>query len=226
MPARPNVPGVVQIVIQQVVGADTDVINRFYQKYTGTPGSLSDAGAAAWAAAIGPAWAAHLAPFHSTDMHLESITVTDLSSDVGGFGVFDSTAAGTDSSPPIGAGSAAVIKQHIERRYRGGHPRQYLGGMASDNLDSVQSWLAAFVANLATAYIAFRNAAAAGCPTAIGPATDVNVSFYQGFTNHTYPSGRVRPIPNLRVTPVVDQISTFSVNPTVASQRRRNLQSR
>lgn len=225
MPALPNVPQVVRISFVGKLSGDLDVVNRFFQKYTGTAGSLSSSGALAWATACGPAWSTHLASFVSTDYQLETITVEDLSSDIGSVGVFDSSAAGSDSSAPLSAGAAAVIKCEIIRRYRGGHPRQYLGGMASDNLNTAQAWNATFVANLATAYTAFRAACAAGCPVGIGPATDVNVSYYQGFTNHTYPSGRTRPIPTLRATPLVDQIATFAVNPKVGSQRRRNQQS-
>lgn len=225
MPALPPVPGVVRITFQAKLSGDLDVINRFYQKYSGTPGALSSSGAVAWATACGPAWSTHLASFTSTDYTLETITVEDLTSATGAVGIFDSSAAGTDASPILSAGSAAVVKSVIVRRYRGGHPRQYLGGMASDNLNTAQSWTSTFVANLATAYTAFRAACAAGCPTGIAPATDVNVSYFQGFTNHTFPSGRVRPIPTLRGTPLVDQIASFEVNPKVGSQRRRNQQS-
>jgi hypothetical protein len=219
------VPKVVQIVLFHTLSEDLDVVNRFYQQYTGTAGSLSDSGALAWATAVSASWATHLAPDLSHQLTLTKVTVTDLSSSIGGFGEFDSSNAGTSADPSLPAGTAMVIKQHIERRYRGGHPRQYLAGLTANELNDPQTWKPATVGQFQTDYTAFRAACAAGCPVGIGPAVDVNVSYFQGFTNHTYPSGRVRPIPNLRGTPVVDVISSFGVNNKVGSQRRRNLQS-
>lgn len=225
MPARPNVPKVVQIVLFQSFGADLDVVNRFYQQYTGAAGTLSDGGAATWAAAVTSAWAAHIAPLITSTFTLNKVTVTDLSTNIGGFGEDDTGSVGSVSGAAVPAGVAMVIREHIERRYRGGHPRQYVCGLPSGDLGTAQSWNSTATAAWQTAYTAFRAAAAAGCPVGIGPAVDANVSYFQGFTNHTYPSGRVRPIPTLRATPVVDVISSFSVNPKLGSQRRRNLQS-
>lgn len=225
MPARPNVPKVVQIVMFADLGGDLDVINRFFQQYTGAAGSLSDTGAAAWAAAVNGSWAAHIRSFQDPAYTLVHTTVTDLSTNVGGFGDAASGGAGTGAPPGLSAAAAFVMKCHVERRYRGGHPRQYLSGMLNADLASKQTWDPTFLANFVTAYTNFRAQAAAGCPAAIGPAVDVNVSFFQGFTNHTFPSGRVRPIPTLRAVPVVDVISSFEGNPKVGSQRRRNLQS-
>jgi hypothetical protein len=63
-------------------------------------------------------------------------------------------------------------------------------------------------------------------PTALTPAFQVNVSYFSGFTNVTFPSGRIRPVPKLRSVPLVDTVTSWSTNPNVASQRRRNLQSK
>jgi hypothetical protein len=64
-----------------------------------------------------------------------------------------------------------------------------------------------------------------GAPVAVGTVTPVNVSFFSGFTNKTFPSGRTRPVPTPRVTPLIDPIIGSDVNPKVATQRRRNQQS-
>ena len=225
MPARPNVPKVVQIVLQGLLGADNRIINRFHQQYTGAAGTLSDGGAATWAAAVTAAWTAHMAAVVSSDYGLESVTLTDLSTNVGGYGQDLTGGVGANGSASCSAGVALVMREHIERRYRGGHPRQYLAGVPFADLATKQTWTPVVVAGWTSAYAAFRAAAAAGCPVGIGPAVDVSVSYYEGFTNHTYPSGRVRPIANLRATPLVDVISSFQGNNIVGSQRRRNLQS-
>ena len=204
---------------------DLDVMNIFHLQYTGSPGTLSDTGAAAWATAINASWASHIRSFQTADYTLEHTTVTDLSSDTGGFGDAISGGAGTAGGPGLSAGAALVIKCKTERRYRGGHPRQYIASLPHTDLVDQQTWDGTFAANFATAYTNFRADANAGAPSGIRPSVDVNVSYFHGFTNHTYPSGRVRPIPNLRGTPLVDIITSFSVNPKVGSQRRRNLQS-
>lgn len=225
MPARLPVPNVVQIVLFQKYGEDLDVVNRYFQKYSGSPGSLDDTQAAVWAHAVTSAWTAHLAGHIVSTLSLVKVTVTDLTSDVGAFGEDDTGSVGTLTPPGVPAGVALVVKSHIERRYRGGHPRQYLAGMPEANLADPNTWASGTVSGVATDYTAFRAADSSGITSGLTPVTDVNVSYFTGFTNHTFPSGRVRPIPNPRGTPLVDQIASFAVNPKVASQRRRNLQS-
>lgn len=225
MPARQPVPNVNQITLVFDIGSDSDVINRFFQKYSGAAGSLSDTSQLAIATATGGAWASHMASFINSNVALKEIVATDLSSPIGSEQTFTSSAVGTDSGNQLPAGTAIVLRSHIERRYRGGHPRMYIGGISESHLTAPQTWDPTYLQNLLAGYVAFRAAVAAAYPSGNQPVTDVNVSYFQGFTNHTFPSGRVRPIPNPRATPLVDQIATFSANPKVASQRRRNLQS-
>jgi hypothetical protein len=77
-----------------------------------------------------------------------------------------------------------------------------------------------------TDYISFNSTIITSPPAGMGVMLPVNVSYFQGFHNFTFPSGRVKAIPTVRPVPVVDLINNFSVNPHVGSQRRRNLQSR
>ena len=224
MPALPNVPSVVRITFVQALGQDLRCVNRFYQQYS-TTGPLSSTGATAWAAACDAAWNTDLASFFSSDMTLESVTVEDLSSDLGAVGVSTTGHTGTDADPYCPAGTALVVQEKITRRYRGGHPRQYIGGLTQPRLATPQEWNSSTLSSFPGYYTSFRAACAAGVPSALSPAVDVNVSYYHGFTIFTPPSGRSRPIPTLRATPLVDVISSFTVNPKVCSQRRRNLQS-
>lgn len=225
MPALPDVSQVVRITMQFKLAADLDVVNRFYQKYGGTPGALTVADADSWAGTVGSAWSTHLAPHQRTELQLEEVTLEDLTSDTGAVGTAAFSGTGSESTSALTAGTALIIKQHIERRYRGGHPRQYLAGIDGSHLSTDQTWDGGFLATFVAAYIAFRAECASGCPSGLAPATDVSVSYYQGFHNVTFPSERVRSVPTRRSTPVVDPISTFTANPKVGSQRRRNLQS-
>lgn len=225
MPALPAVPSVVKIVLSHFLGEDVNAVNIFHQKYSGPPNTLAAADAATWATVVKNQWVAHLQSFFASALILETVTVTDLSSATGATGSDVTPHAGTNANPVLAAGTALCMREHVGRRYRGGHPRQYLAGLVQSDLTDVQRWDATFLANLTTAYTTFRNNIGAfGPPPALVPAIDVNVSYYHGFTPFTYPSGRVRNIPTLRPAPVVDTVTSFSANAKVASQRRRNLQ--
>lgn len=224
MPALPNAPKVVKHVLKFTYMENTDVVNRFYQQYSGT-GPISDTDMLAWATAVSTAWNAHIAGFSSSSLVLNSVESTELSSATGSQQIYVHDHAGSAVGSALPANVALVIREHIERRYRGGHPRQYLSGMIGALLHDAESWDPTQLPTILTDYTSFRTDCAAGCPAGAQPAVDVNVSYYQGFTNHTYPSGRTRPIPTLRSSPVIDVIAAFGVNPRIASQRRRTLQS-
>lgn len=223
MPALPDVPNVARVVLGYAWDEDVHVINRFFQKYAGSP--FTDADALAYCNSVHAAWIAHLQTFTTPNVTLEFVEVTDLSSTSGSQVLQPFTTVGTGTPPSVTANTALVIREHIERRYRGGHPRQYLPGMQSTATTDAQTWSPTLVTNIGTAYAAFRAAAGSGLPSGNQPVTDVSVSYYHGYTNHTFPSGRVRPVPTLRGTPIVDPIASFSVNPKMGSQRRRALQS-
>ena len=225
MPALPDVPGVCRIVLRQTLGEDADLVNRFYVKYGGTPGTLASTDANNVASGVASAWNSHMAPSMSTSLTLHEVNVEDLTSDTGAVGLWTGSHAGTSTGTDLPAEVCVIIKQVIERRYRGGHPRQYLGGILSGALSDPQTFTSAFQTAILSAYTAFRGAISATFPVGLQPTSDVSVSFYHGFTNVTYPSGRIRPRNTVRSTAVVDQIASFATNPKVGSQRRRSLQS-
>lgn len=221
VPALPNVPGVMRVTVRQTLDDDIDVINRQFFGYSGTV-SLADANTLA--ADVLSGWAAHVLPHLSSRLKAVEAEVVDLASSSGAVGVSVSTSSGGDTSGMTAAGAAFVVRLKVARRYRGGHPRQYLCGVSVDALNNGQDLTSAFATALATGYAGYSNGLVAASPTGVGTMRAVNVSYYQGFVNHTFPSGRVRPIPVLRGSPIVDNIIGFEVNPKVASQRRRNTQ--
>jgi len=222
MPALPPVPRVIKFIYRGTLGDDTDVVNRFFQQYTGA-GPLSTGGALTWATAAFTAWGAHLAAEITTAFTLTSVELEDLSSSTGAVASQSGSTTGSVGTAPVTAGAALVVAEPIARRYRGGHPRQYIAGCPQADTLTPQTWAAAYLTGFDTAYTAFRAAVAAGCPVGLQPAVDVSVSYFQGFTNFTFPSGRVRPIPTRRAVPVVDVIEAFVAQPHIGSQRRRNL---
>jgi len=218
----PFVPKVVRSKIIHHLEADIDVMNTFFWQYSGT---LSQADSDTFCAKISTEWAANVLPNLHSSTVLAEVQTEDMSSATAPTSVVVSNIAGGGGGTELGAGTAMVISARIARRYRGGHPRKYLGGLGSTNLATAQTWTAGVIAAFESAMETFVLNVDSAAIGAMGAVAAVNVSFFQGFTNHTFPSGRVRPIPNLRGTPLIDVITDWDVNPKVASQRRRNLQS-
>jgi hypothetical protein len=223
MPALPPVNKVVRCVLTLADASDLHTLNRIFISYSGT--APTDAQLAAFANSVGANWGAHLKSSFDTSSLLEIVTCEDLTSNTGATGSANPGILGTRAGVTLSAAAAAVVSFSILRRYRGGHPRSYLAAGVQSDLQTKQTWTNGFATGLASAYAAFIVDTIASGWAAAGTLAQVNVSYFSGFTNHTYPSGRTRPIPTPRVTPVVDPILAVRVNTTVGSQRRRNLQS-
>lgn len=221
MPTLPAVSKVVRVDYHFSQGATGNLQFRNFYNYTGTL-SLTDAGT--WLGAIQSSLAAHILPILSTTVSNTLIQLTDLSSVTSPQVENTTGGVGLDGNPPAAAGTAMVIREHIIRRYRGGHPRVYLPGMAAGDLLTPTQWTSSRLSTVLAAYVSFINANLAGAPVAVGTATPVNVSYFQGFTVENRLPLRPIIIPTPRETPVVDVIQSFGINPRPASQRRRNAQ--
>ncbi len=222
MPALPAVPNVLKVIWKSVLDEDVDVVNVTHWQYSGT--APTDADLTEWAEDMMASWGTNMATQLSDHVALVEVEAIDLTSSTAAQGAFAGNVPGTGTGGRVGAGTALVISKEIARRYRGGHPRQYIAGMESANLQDSQTWNSTTVAAMTVAWIGIQTDAATNLWAGGSSLVEVNISYFQGFTNHTYPSGRVRAIPNLRVTPLVDVVAGVKTNPKVASQRRRNLQ--
>lgn len=222
MPALPAAPETIRVALVGKLDEDSDVVSRFYCRYfTGTPpASLNTA-----AAAIATRWNTDLAAMFSLAYTLTEVDLEDLTSSTAPVGAAVTSHAGTRGGVGLSASACALLRFHIGRRYRGGHPRMYLAAGGSGDLFDRQTWTTAFLTALTTAWTTFIGHVLTDLNTAYG-ASDfqhVNLSYYQGFTNVTYPSGRTYPRPTVRGAPVIDDVLSYTANPKVASQRRRNL---
>lgn len=225
MPALPPVAGVILVKMHIQVSEDTRAINRFYIHYSGT--APTDVQLTAFAASINTAWAADMVNMYSSARcQLILVECIDLTSATGAYGANSVIVVGTRAGTAMAAATSLILQQKILRRYRGGHPRQYLSvGVVSDLADS-QTWVSSFANAVASNYVTFMNAILAAGWTGAGTLTSVNVSYYSGFTVVTNPiTHRARNVPTLRVTPVVDTILAFQANIRPGVQRRRGLQS-
>jgi hypothetical protein len=222
MPALPSVPGVLRVVVKGLLGEDLDIVGRQFIQYTGGTPSAADVTAIATEALAG--WAAHMASQIMAGYATESATVTDLASPTGHEVTVTGSHAGGDSGVTNTAALSFIVQQKIARRYRGGHPRSYVAGVSPGHLQDDQTWDPTFAATTVGKWIDWWAAVEATSGLSVTLGGRVNVSYYEGFHNFTYPSGRTRPIATLRGTPVVDSIIADGYNPRPGSQRRRNLQ--
>lgn len=223
MPALPSPGKVVRLDIFLIVGANTRVRNRIFFTYAGAGPTIADM--TTWLNTVSAAWNTNMVPQTNTGVVLWLLAGTDLSSASGTQVANAVTRTGTLAGVALPASSALVIKFKINRRYRGGHPRFYLPGRVSADLASTVAWVAGTGSAVATAFQAFITACVAGPPASFGAMSHANVSYFTGFVNKTFPSGRTRAVPSARVTPTVDAIQSYSANLQMGSQRRRSQQS-
>lgn len=223
MPALPSVPKVIRVDAFQTVGANAAVRNRFFLQYSG---SLSNADLTTVLNTISTAWLNNLdANMYGSINTLTQLQGTDLSTSASPQVVVAASRVGVGNAPFLPNGAAVVLKFKTARRYRGGHPRFYACGIGSVSVTNGDQIVASSVTQFANAMSAFIAACVLAPPAAVGTLIHVNVSFFAGFTNRTFASGRIHPIATPRVTPLVDAVIGYSCNPRVASQRRRNQQS-
>lgn len=221
MPALPAVPKVLQLAFGTENNANSYVdINRIHVSYTGTAPSVGSLNAFATTALT--AFAAALAPSTASNKVFASLEAVDLSSPTSSVATVTLGTNGALGGGELPADVALVMSATVARRYRGGHPRSYLPVGDVTKLTSDVEWDSTFMTTVHTAWIAFITAIGGAGWAGAGTVAPVNVSYYSGFHNVTFPSGRVASVPTLRVGgPVVDLITAYVARARVGTQRRR-----
>lgn len=220
MPALPAVPKVVKVILfNALLDAASFAVNRLFLQYSGT--APTDAQLATFGGDINTAYGSDLRGLQGPGVTYSGVELEDLSSATSAVATVADSFVGTRTGNSLGGQVACVVSGEIARRYRGGHPRDYWPFGVDTDLNDAISWSSGFLTSVGTGIASFLTAVEAAGWTGAGTLETVNVSYYQGFTNHTYPSGRVRPIPTLRGTPVVDPITGYIARRSLGSQRRR-----
>lgn len=195
-------------------------LTRHYIQYTGTAPTNSQL--VTFNGAVASALSSDVKSLWEADAECFQIETIDLTSPTAATATTAETIQGTRSSPYVAAGSCMVTSYEIGRRYRGGHPRGYWPPGVGSDLTNPNNWSTTYTGLCVTGYNAYFAALIAAGWSGAGTLTHVNVSYYEGFTVITNPiTGRARNVPTLRVTPVVDAITSLIVRSTVGSQRRR-----
>jgi hypothetical protein len=222
VPAVVPVPKAVRVAFQGLIDGTKPWVNLFHLGWT-VGGGLNLAEVTNLATGLGAMWATELAPNVSDTLQLLNTVVTALDSSSAPEAVVSTPSTGAQVNQSVAGGTAMVIQRKINRRYRGGHSRVYLPGMMASYLnDTEDEWNPVTSAVFAESWADIEQEGvteliADGRTDAIG----ISISYFTGFTNVLYPSGRYHVRPNARVTPVVDNVVDYLANPRPCSQRRR-----
>lgn len=223
MPALPSVAKVVRVDFQQSIGPNTRVRNRLFFRYAGAGPTNADL--LTFLNTVSAAWNTNLSPLLVTQSTLSGLAGTDLTSPTAARAVNTTAHPGTVAGTGTFAGYCLIVAMAIQRRYRGGHPRFYAGGVAETNQLNANQWNSTTLTAWNSGFSAFITACVAAPPATMGVTVNCNVSYFLGFHNVTLPSGRQRSVPTLRGTPITDDILFYTARIQVGSQRRRNQQS-
>jgi len=208
MPALPNIPNVIKAQVHYQVGSDTTAMTVHHFRYSGTP---PDSSSCLLLAQEILSKAVPLAAHMDTSSGLTAVTVTDLSTNLGGQNTFTGTTMGTASGGTLSAGTAFLCNLQIARRYRGGKPRNYFPFGTTLNLSGRTQWIGAFHDSVQTDLVAFFNS----CVGLSGGGTSLIAHCSVGYHDKNAPGG-------ILSSPHVDTITGYKCSMHVASQRRRN----
>jgi len=215
MTALPSVPNVVKVILRGITTAAQDIPweNVLHLVYSGGQPSVADL--TAFGNYLFSGWSSHMAPEQPSPNALTEIELIDLSSATAASVAVIGNSPGTRGDDEIPSNVAFLVNYPIARRYKGGHPRNYLmvGGNA-DFLDGAH-WSSAFTAEVGSHWTAFLNTAVGHTQGATTFTGMCSVSYYSG----KQPNGK----PALRPTPLIDPINVSQLVPEqqIATQRRR-----
>ena len=204
MVALPNAVGIAKIIVKQTQ-ASVNVFNVLHAQ-TADLSPWQPAGLTALAAAVRGSWVTNVLPLQHGTITLTDVQCVDLSSDTGFDAVATGNNVGTATGTALSSNAAICWSWKISRRYRGGHPRTYIGGLTTNQILNPNTLVAATVTSHQAAAAALR-AAINGVSTPTGTALQCVVHYYRAKT--------VLPVP------LVSLVNSVSVDTRVDSQRRR-----
>lgn len=202
-----------------MVGGPT-ALTRFFLGYTGT---VSATDATTLLGTIETSWISRLQPITGPQYSLSNVTLDDLDSRTGVQVALPTAHTGSALDQGVNAGVAFVMSAKVSLKYRGGHSRVYIPGMHVGGLQDVNSWTVGFQGTVFTAWTGLLADAAVSPPVAIGALSTKTVRYISS-NKADFPPPPPSTFPALLPTPLVLTVNSWSSNPQVGSQRRRNQQ--
>lgn len=215
MPPLPPAANVFMVQLEGLVSATQPYkwANVLHLSWNGT--SPTAAVATAFANATMSLWATHVSPLQSSQVSIDSVTYTDLTSNTGAVGLWESHTPGTRGDEFLAGNVAVLISYPAPLRYRGGHPRTYLFAGQQPDLADTGHWLGTFTDLVTTNWKAFLAGVIALSNSGTALTGQVYVSYYS--------TELVPTPPHRRTVAAVYPIAPGSAfaQAEVASQRRR-----
>jgi hypothetical protein len=222
----PTPTGVVKVDLLYGAGAPINRGAGFQMSYSGsdTPATVDLATLAGF---IATEWTTHLASLMEVSYLLNEVSVADLAHPDTVAGVVSpatpGSRAGSYPGGTLPASTAATYIFHVNRKYRGGKPKSFQPFGVDTDLGSNATWAPTFI-TAATAQWAEFIDAIIGTDFGSNVLTDqVAVSYIEPpYTNvPTGSSGRVRRQGTARTPPLVQTVTSVTLQSKLGSQRRR-----
>jgi hypothetical protein len=220
MTPLPAVPNALRVRLTWTTGGGPPINCNFFVSYTGGTPTSTDLNA--YASDVIAAAASYLATEWTTDLALTKVEVFDLSSSSGALGEASASVSGSRTAGGMSNATCVVAHYLINRRYRGGKPRNYWPFGDAGEYASRVAWTPAFVAACQSALGSFFAAVVGKTHGSTSINNHINISYYQGFTTVTDPlTHRSRDVPTKRSVPLVDGVVGITVSSVPGTQRRR-----
>jgi hypothetical protein len=204
VPALPAVQNVFRVAINGSLGGVpyANVIHTVYA--TGTAAQVD---AQAMADGVRNAFKTQFLPQLGTPFILGSVVAQDLTSATAPVAIASGSDPGTAGAAVYPNNVAMCVSLRVNRRYKGGKGRMYLGGFLSGNQADSSHWAGSLLTTMTTRFGAFM--------TAVNAITSTNNASTHMVIVH-YVKDKVR-LP----VPLVDQVTGFNIDSRIDTQRRR-----
>jgi hypothetical protein len=143
-----------------------NIVNRYNYRYGGSPPTATNCFTIA--TDINSQWVIHMKPVVSNEFFLQRVDVTDLGTADGATNYYGVPQGGAVAATVLPPNDCIVIQHHIGRRFRGGHPRTYLSGVAESDVTNDGHLVGGVGSAWLTAFQGFVNAIAAINVGAVG----------------------------------------------------------
>jgi len=223
MAPLPPVPKALQFQLFYSDGSGAEIINNIWFRYTQ---SCSAGDLQTLCDEIMTQYATHFAPQVMPNVILEEVFGNDHSSPTAPqagntHAPVPGTSTGTNS---LSSGAAFVMSNLGSMKYRGGHSRTYIPGIAIGGLQDKNTWTQTAQVNALNGWQALWAAVIQAAPIALGVLARVIAHRY-GRTSTSPVLTADSDLPSVPLTnPFTEDIVAYRTNPQVGSQRRRNQQ--
>lgn len=219
-PALPPVASTLQVRLVGSDAADSKLGTRFYIKYGGAGGSVTEYDT--FSTAVATAWNSNLAQYADEGYTLTNVYVADLTSDTSPIGEATVSHAGTNAHTALPLSTCFTLQYLTTLRRRGGHWHGQWRLGTTNELQTPQTWTSAFVGDVEASFLTFMEAVEAAGWSGAGTLSHVGVGYY-GPPNRTITgsTGRVRTVSTLLETPDVYPIIGYTAFTRLGSQRKR-----